>query len=305
MTTTTSAAQGATETAGPHQTKLINMVGRAFGKLTVLSRSYNERRGEARWLCVCACGSQTVTAGHKLRSGHTRSCGCLRPTLGDLTGQKFGQLTAIVRAENSRAHHRYECLCECGNTATVMAQDLSRGHTQSCGCLARFNSQTHGGRYMPEYKVWSGMLTRCRNSNQNSFRHYGGRGVTVCERWLDFSNFISDMGHRPSAQHQLDRINNDGDYEPSNCKWSTPIEQANNKRSNRRVTVRGVDFKSATEAARLYGVPPKRAQLRLRRGWTPEQTFGLDRRASEQQQQLPLIDAPSTAPAESLDHENV
>lgn len=162
------------------------------------------------------------------------------PNLLDLTGQPFGRLTVTSRGPNGKhGEVRWHCRCTCGNETLVYAGNLRSGDTRSCGCLSRellvTRSTTHGaarvGAETPEYHAWHAMFQRCTNPHHASWEDYGGRGVTVCERWQSFENFIADMGPRPSPKHSLDRTNNDGNYEPSNCRWATWNEQARNRRS--------------------------------------------------------------------------
>jgi hypothetical protein len=121
----------------------------------------------------------------------------------------------------------------------------------------------------PEYRAWVHIHSRCTDSNASDYPRYGGRGIMVCERWDSFENFLADMGPRPSAKHSIDRINNDGNYEPGNCQWATTIEQANNKRSNRRVTIGGQN-KTVAEHARDAGIHYGVLWEHIEKGWPPE-----------------------------------
>src|SRR5215207_4952752 len=149
----------------------------------------------------------------------------------DLTGKTYGKLTVLKY--NGHNFHRaimWLCQCSCGNIKSVIGSELKRGRVRSCGCLFRYNNLTHGRSYTYEYQCWADMLQRCNNKNSNNYKYYGARGITVCERWRKFENFYADMGERPNDNYSLDRINNDGNYEPNNCRWTTTDIQAQNKR---------------------------------------------------------------------------
>jgi hypothetical protein len=157
----------------------------------------------------------------------------------EITGQRFGRLAVIGFAKiDGRRRAHWLCRCDCGNEVVVRGQSLRSGDTQSCGCLQQFANLKHGHRRShspsPEYISWCSMLTRCTNPKATGFANWGGRGITVCERWLhSFANFLADMGLKPSPDLSLDRIDNDGNYEPGNCRWATPEEQNNNQRPRR------------------------------------------------------------------------
>ena len=155
-------------------------------------------------------------------------------------GKQYGRLTVVDVADRllwRNKNRHYVCKCECGITKIINSSDLVSGNVNSCGCLKKDKNrkrlQTHGNSNHHLYPIWKSMLHRCTNSNMPNYNNYGGRGIYVCERWLDFDRFIEDMGDRPSKNHSIDRINNDEGYNPSNCKWSTAKEQQSNKRSSR------------------------------------------------------------------------
>lgn len=167
-------------------------------------------------------------------------------------GQRFARLTVIKEVERRRnkagvSCRWFLCECDCHNVMAVSLNSLSTGHTKSCGCLVRdttiktFTTHGHGGKTARtgEYRSWATMKTRCYNSNIPQFKYYGGRGIKVCERWINsFEAFLHDMGPRP-AGHTIDRKDNNGDYEPSNCRWLPKAKQARNKRNNHNLTFNG------------------------------------------------------------------
>lgn len=150
-------------------------------------------------------------------------------------GMRFGRLT-LVRKVGSTAdkHALWLADCDCGNQVTVPARNAGKGITQSCGCFQREQvadrNRTHGMSQSPEYRIWSGMLSRCHNPNDTGYYKYGARGVVVCDRWRgSFEAFYADMGPRPDGM-SIDRIDPEGNYEPGNCRWATTLVQARNKR---------------------------------------------------------------------------
>jgi hypothetical protein len=160
------------------------------------------------------------------------------PKIIDLTGKRFGRLVVTHQRGVRHSQKLWACKCDCGNTTSVISSSLRRGETKSCGCIAIEGlvkrSTTHGMTDSPEFSSWRSMHRRCSEPKFIGYENYGGRGISVCDRWIDFSNFYEDMGARPSLKHSIDRIDNHGNYEPSNCKWSTAKEQANNRRPRKK-----------------------------------------------------------------------
>jgi hypothetical protein len=148
-----------------------------------------------------------------------------------LLGKRFGLLTVVERLGNNElGQPRWLCVCDCGNKIVRLGSNIrpdKRNQFRNCGCLSGTANLSHGHANTPIYRTWSGMIQRCTNPARGDFHRYGGRGIRICSRWFVFEHFLADMGERPEGL-TLDRINNDGNYEPSNCRWATHVEQMNN-----------------------------------------------------------------------------
>lgn len=178
----------------------------------------------------------------------------------------------------NRLQRIWYCDCDCGKRdIAVCAENLCRPvPTQSCKCLQREcvskRSRKHGERgyknrrQTPEYKVWCRMRVRCNSTDARDYHRYGGRGIKVCARWNSYQNFLEDMGRRPSPNHEIDRIDNNGDYEPLNCRWATKVIQARNRRSNRKLTING-ETRLLVEWSEISGAEPTTITRRLKLGW--------------------------------------
>lgn len=199
----------------------------------------------------------------------------------DLTGQVFGKLTAIRLGEPGvntygKPIRKWICKCDCGNETIVVASKLTGNHTSSCGCLQKEICgdmfRTHGLRKTSEYESWASMKDRCLNKNNKKFHLWGGRGITICDRWLNsFENFYADMGKKPDGC-TLDRIDVNGNYEPENCRWATAKQQSNNLRTTKKYEAFGIVDTLSGFAERL-GCTRDAIKLRLKRGQTMEYIY--------------------------------
>lgn len=191
----------------------------------------------------------------------------------DMLGRRFGRLVVTRYAGIRKRNRSWECVCDCGNTTVVLGTLLRNGKTRSCGCLQIIAATKHGMRYVPEYRIWKHMRGRCLCPSDKSFDRYGGRDISICQRWYDsFENFYADMGPRPSPKHSIDRIDNMSGYSPENCRWATAATQANNRRSNHLITYNG-QTRTITEWEQVTGIKSATLRKRLKLGWTIQRTL--------------------------------
>lgn len=184
------------------------------------------------------------------------------------TGKRFGRL--LVLSDDKVYLQRRTCtvVCDCGVKKTMLRSSLTAG-AKSCGCLTKEVHTKHGLYGTPEYNTWSSMIARCLKPQSTTYHKYGGRGITVCERWKDIHNFIEDMGPRPKGT-SIERINNNGNYEPGNCRWATSTEQGRNKRNNNLITAFG-ETHTASYWAEKLGTNKNLVYVRIRQGFSPEE----------------------------------
>lgn len=193
----------------------------------------------------------------------------------DITGQRFYRWSVIgIASKTSDNHQKWHCICDCGAERDVLGKDLRNGKSKSCGCLSRELSakraEKHGLHKHPLYTIWCNMHSRCENPNNPSFYNYGGRGIKICEEWNNPESFILwGISHGYSEGLQLDRINNDGDYSPENCRFVPLYVNQNNKRTNWNICFCGIVL-TISQWSTFLGVPEARIRHRLYSGWSVE-----------------------------------
>ena len=186
-----------------------------------------------------------------------------------MVGSVFGRIKVLEenKERNKNGHITYKCLCECGNKKDILGSSLRSGLTQSCGCLQKEKVKTHGMDGTKSYRSWVSMKSRCYNANNQRYFRYGERGIKVCDRWLhSFSNFLNDMGNPKSGQ-SIERLDNDGDYEPNNCIWASPKQQARNRSTTVKALHNGKEM-HIEEFSKEIGLTQSGARKRLNRLYT-------------------------------------
>ena len=260
--------------------KSVDLVGKRFGSLTVTRKTpERDSAGCVMWECKCDCGNVRLASTNLLNRGLVKSCGCGQNKMDDLTGKRFGRLTVIGfdRYEKSSHSARWVCKCDCGKKKSVLASCLKAGQTTSCGCFASEQkskrSRTHGiGNSDRLYRIWSGMKSRCYSQSDRNFKRYGARGIEVCQEWqtdfLSFRGWALSNGYKDDLT--VDRIDNNGPYSPSNCRWVDKAVQNNNRRSNAFIAYGGTTH-TISEWAALTGIKPGTLAYRKSHGWSDDE----------------------------------
>jgi hypothetical protein len=198
----------------------------------------------------------------------------------DMTGQKFNRLTVLEECgKTNDGKVKWLCLCDCGNVSSVSGKHLRNGQIKSCGCFNKERSKTHGMSKTHYFGLWAQMISRCENANDSSYSRYGAKGIKVCDRWHSFENFLADMGDRPENT-SIDRIDGSGNYEPSNCRWATAEEQAENRKTTRLIKWNG-KTQSIVNWAKELGINKNVIKSRLTLGWSVDRSFSTPVRQSE------------------------
>lgn len=252
--------------------------GMRFGKITILRR-LPQTKSYPQFECKCDCGNIIIVNHQYFKKSEVCCNDCRTPKVEDISGQKFGRLTAIKYAGKSKGKQTlWECRCDCGKTVIVHHQNLKSGHTSSCGCynneLISEREKTHGQTKTRLYNIWHDMNYRCSSQKHSSYKDYGGKGIIVCEEWRKsfeaFRDWALQNGY--SDDLSLDRMNGNGNYFPENCRWATLIQQANNTNRNLFFTVDG-HTDTLANLCRKYDMPYVVVHARIYRGWKVEKAL--------------------------------
>lgn len=268
----------------------MDLTGQRYGRLTVVEQAKTHVTPRGRnvymWRCVCDCGKESIVSTSALRSGDTKSCGCLQreraheASFIDISGNRYGRLVAINPIRKNNGIY-WVCKCDCGNTTEVLPQHLNRGLIRSCGCLRKDVSskknKKHGMSKTRIYKEWKGIKERCLNKNNHAYKNYGGRGITICDEWLGENGFeyFCDWAMQNGYQDNLtiERKDVNGNYCPENCCWIPIGDQALNTRANVYLEYNG-ESKPIAQWAKEYGINYQVFHNRVRNlGWNMERAL--------------------------------
>ena len=260
----------------------VDIIGKKYSKLTAIKKAEKKNK-RIYYVFKCDCGNEKIINKDLVLAGKIKSCGCITKEnnfnrcVKDLTGKKFEKLT-VIDYDHSNNGAYWLCRCDCGNTKVIRGSSLIKGVTTSCGCKSRKmsieRSTIHGMTNTRLYKIRQAMISRCYKENAVSYPKYGAKGITVCEEWLGENGFINFYNWAIKNGYEehltLDRIDSTGNYEPSNCRWATYKEQANNTKSTVFLTYNG-ETKPASEWSEIVGISQSALTQRKRKGWTDEE----------------------------------
>lgn len=252
-----------------------NNVGKTYGDLTTI-RFLGYYKKNPKWLCRCSCGNEVELYENKLKQSINPNCGSAVHK--KFVGKRFNRLVVTKDYITEHGKRKYLCMCDCGNQIYVPVSNLNSGNTKSCGCLSKEvtseRNYKHGHYGERIYNIWSKMLSRCEKKYETSYLRYGGKGITVCEEWKDFTNFYNwAINNGYSDDLTIDRIDNRKNYCPENCRWASYKQQARNQTSNVIVEYNG-ESKTLSEWAELFSLPYKTVHLRYRRyNWDISKTL--------------------------------
>ena len=255
-----------------------NYIGQVYNKLTILDIKHKGKN--LYYSCKCECGNLKDIRCDQVLDSSVKSCGCLKHTNKheDLSGKKYGKLTVIREAGRKSKKILWECKCDCKNIVFITGDNLKSGHTASCGCYQKERTKEtlskHGKTNTRLFTIWQGMKNRCYNKKSNRFTRYGGKGIKVCDEWLnDFQNFYEwAINNGYSETLTIDRVNNNGDYCPENCRWCDYTEQSNNRSTNRFIEYKG-ERKTIANWSKVTGIPRSTIWNRLKANKTIEEVL--------------------------------
>lgn len=283
--------------------KRNDLIGQKFGRLTIIKKSECTKNRVALYECLCDCGNVKNIRLGDLKTGDTKSCGCLRKEKiselrkFDLTGKRFGRLKVIKDVGKSKDRNIiWECLCDCGKIKNIKGNNLMQGRTKSCGCLNKEitsnRSTTHGlSQKEPLYCVWRSMRDRCYNKNNSSYNRYGGRGIIVCDEWKNnvelFYNWMVSNGYKKGLT--IDRIDNNGNYEPNNCRVISKQQQNRNYSRNIILKYNGKE-KTLIDWCEILDLKYSMVYLRIKKNnWSVEKAFETPIRKSNKRDNTSLF----------------
>jgi hypothetical protein len=254
-----------------------SVIGQRFGRWLVLSEKLLEQKESQKIstvLCRCDCGTEKRIPWYSLKNGNSTSCACDRHV--KVSGRRFTRWMVVSEKYSTNPKRpkvkSVDCMCDCGTLKRVSWPSLTSGDSQSCGCLHREKAAdrktSHGMTGTAVYTRWKSMWERCKGQKEKWVRDYVDRGITVCERWKSFENFLKDMGE-PAEGQSLDRIDNDGPYSPENCRWASVYEQQNNTRKNINLTYQG-ETKTLTQWSQHLGFSYSALRNRYIQKWSVE-----------------------------------
>lgn len=263
--------------------KFIDLTGQRFGKWTVLKRVENDKHGSPKFLCKCDCGTLKEVLSFTLRRGESTNCGCyLNERANKEIGKKYNHWTVLKKVESNKyGQLKWLCMCDCGKIKEQYLSHLKNGHSRSCGCCRTELLQNKNPRYgmsnLKIYNVWSSMKARCYSKTRIEYKYYGGRGIKICDEWLDrengfmnFYNWAIKNGYQEGLS--IDRIDVNGNYEPSNCRWVAQKVQANNTRRNVYITY-NEETHTLKEWSDLLNLNYKMVFNRYRKGFSLQEVF--------------------------------
>lgn len=258
--------------------RAIDITGNRYNYLTVIGFFGDRNKtNEKLWRCKCDCGKEILVRGQDLKSGNTKSCGCKFRFKDHIENKRFGRVVVIRRTIGKNGSYKYLCKCDCGKVFETWGGCLKTGDTKSCGCLndeKRRGRKTHGKSKSRLYSIYSSMKQRCYNTKLRAYKRYGGRGITICKEWENSFNSFQSWAESNGYKEDLtiERIDNNGNYEPSNCKWANKKEQARNRNTSKRLEYKGQIYTYA-EWGEFKGLTSSIISARIRNGWSIEKTL--------------------------------